>query len=101
LAALLGAEHLKKAASEIFATGSFWFSAAPMAAALATLDLLEEEKGVDGMTIHIARAVLGAAMRTCQGELDGGGGFFVARRTLGRGRYGWRGENGWSRGLRR
>jgi glutamate-1-semialdehyde 2,1-aminomutase len=49
LAALLGSEWVRKTASEVFATGSFWFSAVPMAAALATLDLLERENGVEHM----------------------------------------------------
>jgi glutamate-1-semialdehyde 2,1-aminomutase len=37
LSALLGAEVARDAATRVYATGSFWFSAAPMAAALATL----------------------------------------------------------------
>lgn len=38
LSALLGADKARQAAGEIFVTGSFWFSAAPMAASLKTLD---------------------------------------------------------------
>jgi glutamate-1-semialdehyde 2,1-aminomutase len=49
LAALLGCEALRDAATRVFATGSFWFSAVPMAAALATLAVLEEEDGVARM----------------------------------------------------
>jgi glutamate-1-semialdehyde 2,1-aminomutase len=49
LAALLGNDALRDAAVSVFATGSFWFSAAPMAAALATLNLLETEAGVEHM----------------------------------------------------
>jgi glutamate-1-semialdehyde 2,1-aminomutase len=49
LAALLGAERFRKAASRITATGSFWFSAAPMAAALTTLRILEETGGIAAM----------------------------------------------------
>ncbi|MCA3177461.1 MAG: aminotransferase class III-fold pyridoxal phosphate-dependent enzyme [Burkholderiaceae bacterium] len=37
LSALLGGEVARDAATRVYATGSFWFSAAPMAAALATL----------------------------------------------------------------
>ncbi len=37
LSALLGSEVARTAASRIYTTGSFWFAAAPMAAALATL----------------------------------------------------------------
>ena len=49
IAALLGVDSLRDAASRIFATGSFWFSAVPMAASLATLAVLEDEKGVPRM----------------------------------------------------
>jgi glutamate-1-semialdehyde 2,1-aminomutase len=56
LAALLGSDALREAASSVFATGSFWFSAAPMAAALATLELLEAEGGVEHMH-RIATAI--------------------------------------------
>ncbi len=37
LSALLGSNKARKAAASIFVTGSFWYQAAPMAAALATL----------------------------------------------------------------
>lgn len=40
ISALLGSNRAKAAAASIYATGSFWFSAAPMAAALATLNLI-------------------------------------------------------------
>ncbi|MEZ5922926.1 MAG: aminotransferase class III-fold pyridoxal phosphate-dependent enzyme [Hyphomicrobiaceae bacterium] len=56
LAALLGNERARDAASRIFATGSFWYSAVPMAAALATLDVLERDKGVAEMH-RIARKI--------------------------------------------
>ncbi|HEY0290667.1 MAG TPA: aminotransferase class III-fold pyridoxal phosphate-dependent enzyme [Pseudomonas sp.] len=49
LSALLGNARARQAATEVFATGSFWFSAVPMAAALATLQVLEEEDGVARM----------------------------------------------------
>ncbi|CAN5141398.1 aminotransferase class III-fold pyridoxal phosphate-dependent enzyme [soil metagenome] len=49
IAALLGNDRLRDAAGGVFATGSFWFSAVPMAATLATLDVLEREKGADHM----------------------------------------------------
>jgi glutamate-1-semialdehyde 2,1-aminomutase len=48
LSALAGTDALKHAASSVFYTGSFWFSAAPMAAAFATL---EELKRIDGPKI--------------------------------------------------
>lgn len=37
ISALLGSEKARRAAAQIFATGSFWYQAAPMAAALETL----------------------------------------------------------------
>ncbi len=42
ISALLGSETARRAATRIFATGSFWFQAAPMAAALATLRRVRE-----------------------------------------------------------
>jgi glutamate-1-semialdehyde 2,1-aminomutase len=49
LAAVVGRDSLRDAAREIFATGSFWFSAVPMAAALATLEALETERAIERM----------------------------------------------------
>jgi glutamate-1-semialdehyde 2,1-aminomutase len=42
ISALLGTDKARKAASRISVTGSFWFQAAPMAAALATLKRIRE-----------------------------------------------------------
>ncbi|MEO8927076.1 MAG: aminotransferase class III-fold pyridoxal phosphate-dependent enzyme [Caulobacteraceae bacterium] len=42
ISALLGADKARRAAASVFATGSFWFQAAPMAAALATLQRVRE-----------------------------------------------------------
>lgn len=41
LSMLAGNAHTRAAAGAIYATGSFWFSAAPMAASIATLDRIE------------------------------------------------------------
>jgi glutamate-1-semialdehyde 2,1-aminomutase len=49
LAALLGAEPYREAAGRITATGSFWLAAAPMAAALTTLRILDETDGIATM----------------------------------------------------
>jgi glutamate-1-semialdehyde 2,1-aminomutase len=46
LAAVLGAEPVRSAAKSVFATGTFWTSADPMAAAIATLDVLKQTDGV-------------------------------------------------------
>ncbi|WP_411287119.1 aminotransferase class III-fold pyridoxal phosphate-dependent enzyme [Phenylobacterium sp.] len=42
LSALLGSDKARAAAAAIYVTGSFWFQAAPMAAALETLRLIRE-----------------------------------------------------------
>ncbi|MEO1964677.1 aminotransferase class III-fold pyridoxal phosphate-dependent enzyme [Hyphomonas sp.] len=42
ISAVLGSESARKAAAEIFVTGSFWFSAVPMAAAIETLKHVRE-----------------------------------------------------------
>ncbi len=49
ISALLASDRFRDAASEIFSTGSFWFSAVSMAAALATLEALDEEQAVKTM----------------------------------------------------
>ncbi len=42
ISALMGAEVARKAASQVYVTGSYWFQAAPMAAALETLRLVRD-----------------------------------------------------------
>jgi glutamate-1-semialdehyde 2,1-aminomutase len=49
ISALLGSNSARKGASAIFATGSFWFAAAPMAAALATLKRIRESDYLEHM----------------------------------------------------
>jgi glutamate-1-semialdehyde 2,1-aminomutase len=49
IAAVLGAEALRDAAGSFFVTGTFWYSAVPMVAALATIDLLKDGDGVTQM----------------------------------------------------
>jgi glutamate-1-semialdehyde 2,1-aminomutase len=49
IAAVLGSDWLRGGAAEVFTTGSFWFSAVPMAAALATLQALRAEDAVPVM----------------------------------------------------
>jgi glutamate-1-semialdehyde 2,1-aminomutase len=49
LAAVVGSESFRQAAASIFVTGSFWFSAAAMAAAVATIGALREENAIDAM----------------------------------------------------
>jgi glutamate-1-semialdehyde 2,1-aminomutase len=52
IAAVTGSEHLRRAASEIFVTGSFWAAAVPMAAALATLKVVRRDD-VPGRLLRI------------------------------------------------
>jgi glutamate-1-semialdehyde 2,1-aminomutase len=49
LAAVLGSERFRRAAGEVFVTGSFWFSAVPMAAAIATIRALRDEDAITTM----------------------------------------------------
>ena len=56
LAAVLGSDRFRDGASSVFVTGSFWFSAVPMAAAVATITALREEGAIDAM--HQAGTVL-------------------------------------------
>ncbi len=49
ISACLGRDSLKQAAGEVFFTGSYFTSAVPMAASLATLDELERTGGIDRM----------------------------------------------------
>jgi len=57
LAAVLGSAAFRKAAASIFVTGSFWFSAVAMAAAVATIGALHEENAIEAM------AAQGSALR--------------------------------------
>lgn len=49
LSAVLGNDRVRAAAASLFTTGSFWFSAVPMVAGLATLEVLERDDGVGHM----------------------------------------------------
>lgn len=71
LSACLGREKYKRAARRVFLTGSFWSSAPPMAAALATLRVLEEEDAIGKM------AAMGARLRAGVEAAAGKHGFSV------------------------
>jgi glutamate-1-semialdehyde 2,1-aminomutase len=58
ISALLGSDKARRAAGAIYATGSFWFQAAPMAAALETLNRVTETDYLE----HMER--LGQSLRT-------------------------------------
>src|SRR5579859_5307367 len=49
LAAVLGNDAFRDGAQQVFVTGSFWFSAVPMAAAIATIGALKDEDAVGAM----------------------------------------------------
>jgi glutamate-1-semialdehyde 2,1-aminomutase len=46
---VLGNYRFRDGAASIFVTGSFWFAAAPMAAAIATITALREEGAIEAM----------------------------------------------------
>jgi glutamate-1-semialdehyde 2,1-aminomutase len=50
ISALLGSDKARAAAASIYVTGSFWYSAAPMAAALETLRLVRESDYLERIT---------------------------------------------------
>lgn len=49
LAAITGNDSVRDGATRVFATGSFWFQAVPMAASIATINALRDENGIDTM----------------------------------------------------
>jgi glutamate-1-semialdehyde 2,1-aminomutase len=49
LAAVLGNDPFRDGAKNVFVTGSFWFAAVPMAAAVATIRALKEENAIEAM----------------------------------------------------
>jgi glutamate-1-semialdehyde 2,1-aminomutase len=49
LAAVLGNDAFRQGAERVFVTGSFWFSAVPMAAAVATIGALHDEGAIETM----------------------------------------------------
>jgi glutamate-1-semialdehyde 2,1-aminomutase len=58
ISALLGSDKARDGAGSIYATGSFWFSAVPMVAAIETLKILKESDYLEHMI------ELGEALRT-------------------------------------
>lgn len=74
ISALLGSDRCREGAQSIYATGSFWFSAVPMAAAIETLRILRESD-------YLERSVtLGEALRSGLAEAAARHGF-VLRQT--------------------
>ena len=69
ISALMGSEKARGAAAFVYVTGSYWFSAAPMAAALETLKLIRE---TDYLETNLA---LGKRLRSGLDESAGRHGF--------------------------
>lgn len=69
ISALLGANKAKRAAAQIYTTGSFWYQAAPMAAALETLRRVRETDYLEHME------GLGTRLRNGLAERAAAGGF--------------------------
>jgi glutamate-1-semialdehyde 2,1-aminomutase len=63
ISALLGADTARKAASAIYVTGSYWYQAAPMAAALETLRLVRDTDYLERITALGERLRDGLAAR--------------------------------------
>lgn len=51
ISALVGADKLRDAVQSIYVTGSFWFSAVPMAAAVQTLNLIQSTDYLERLTL--------------------------------------------------
>jgi glutamate-1-semialdehyde 2,1-aminomutase len=49
LAAVLGGDAFRDGARDVYVTGSFWFAAVPMAAAVATIGALRDEGAIEAM----------------------------------------------------
>jgi glutamate-1-semialdehyde 2,1-aminomutase len=71
IAVAMGSDKLRDAAEEVFVSGTFWFEASPMVAAMETLKVLEE---TDAIT-HMAR--LGTRLGAGLGQLGTTHGFRV------------------------
>jgi glutamate-1-semialdehyde 2,1-aminomutase len=69
ISALLGSDKARKAAASIYATGSFWYQAAPMAAGLETLRLVRDTDYLERIT------ALGERLRTGLAERAAAAGF--------------------------
>jgi len=69
LAAVTGSEPLRAAAASVFSTGSFWFAAAAMAAAVATITELRDGQGLAAMRAAGERLRDGLAEQARQHDL--------------------------------
>jgi len=69
IAAVLGAEKVRAAAGSFFVTGTFWFSAVPMVAALTSITMLQESDGVSQMFTRGEHLVSGLRLQAASYSL--------------------------------
>lgn len=73
ISALLGSDRARVAAGSIFVTGSYWFAAAPMAAAIKTLKVIRESD-------YLERTIaMGDALRTGLDAIATGAGLAISQ----------------------
>ena len=70
LAATLGNDRYREGIQQVFATGSFWYQAVPMAAAVATIRALKEENAIATMEAAGTRLREGIARQAEQYSVD-------------------------------
>ncbi|HEX5189907.1 MAG TPA: aminotransferase class III-fold pyridoxal phosphate-dependent enzyme [Streptosporangiaceae bacterium] len=63
IAAALGSDRYREGVEQVFATGSFWYQAVPMAAAIATIRALKDENAIAKMEAAGTRLRDGIAMQ--------------------------------------
>ncbi len=70
LAAALGSDRYREGIEQVFATGSFWYQAVPMAAAVATIRALRDEDAIAAMEAAGTRLREGIAKQAEQHSVD-------------------------------
>ena len=70
LAAALGSDRYREGIEQVFATGSFWYQAVPMAAAVATIRALADENAIARMEAAGTRLREGIATQAEQYSVD-------------------------------
>jgi glutamate-1-semialdehyde 2,1-aminomutase len=66
LGAALGSDRFREGIQQVFATGSFWYQAVPMAASIATINALKDENAVAKMEAAGTRLREGIARQAAQ-----------------------------------
>ena len=70
LGAALGSDRFREGIQQVFATGSFWYQAVPMAAAVATIRALKDEDAITKMEATGTRLREGIARQAEQHAVD-------------------------------